>query len=69
LHGIERAETMTVLESIVRLPGASSARQNANAGGDDEKAARILGVSLGAVRLAKRRHLDAATIGPRKKAT
>jgi hypothetical protein len=37
------------------------------AGGDDEKAARILGVSLGAARLAKRRHLDAA-IGRRKKA-
>jgi hypothetical protein len=28
------------------------------AGGDDEKAARILGVSLGSARLAKKRHLD-----------
>jgi hypothetical protein len=31
------------------------------AGGDDERAARILGVSLGSARLAKRRHLDATT--------
>jgi len=30
------------------------------AGGDDEQAARILGVSLGSARLAKRRHLDGA---------
>ena len=30
------------------------------AGGDDEKAARILGVSLGSARLAKKRHLRAA---------
>jgi len=37
----------------------------ARAGGD-EKAARILGVSLGSARLAKKRHLDTATIGPRK---
>jgi hypothetical protein len=36
--------------------------------GDHEQAARILGVSLGAARLAKKRHLDAAeTIGPRQK--
>src|SRR5258705_12744226 len=33
-------------------------------GGDNEKAARILGVSLGSARLAKKRHLD-ATICPR----
>ena len=30
------------------------------AGGDDEQAARILGVSIGSARLAKRRYLDAA---------
>jgi hypothetical protein len=30
----------------------------AQGGGDDEKAARILGVTLGSARLAKRRHLD-----------
>ena len=41
----------------------------ARAGGDDEKAARILGVSLGSARLAKRRHLDAATTNHRKKAS
>jgi hypothetical protein len=39
------------------------------AGGDDERAARVLRVSLGSARLAKKRHLDAATIGPRKKAS
>ena len=32
------------------------------AGGDDEKAARILGVTIGSARLAKRRHLDAPEI-------
>jgi hypothetical protein len=39
------------------------------AGGDDEKAARILGVSLGSARLAKRRHLDPAAISRRKHAS
>ena len=38
------------------------------AGGDDEKAARILGVSLGSARLAKKRHLDAATASCEKAA-
>jgi hypothetical protein len=39
------------------------------AGRDDEKAARILGVSLGSARLAKKRHLGAAaTVGRRSKA-
>ncbi|MFZ0853581.1 MAG: hypothetical protein WAO08_30845 [Hyphomicrobiaceae bacterium] len=41
----------------------------ARAGGDDEQAARILGVSLGSARLAKKRHLGSAAIGPRKKAS
>jgi hypothetical protein len=41
----------------------------AMARGDDEKAARILGVSLGAARLARRRHLDVPATGPRKKAS
>ena len=39
---------------------AKLANAYARAGGDDEKAARILGVSLGSARLAKKRHLDAA---------
>ena len=38
------------------------------AGGDDELATRILGVSVGSARLAKRRHLDAASIGRCRKA-
>jgi hypothetical protein len=38
------------------------------AGGDDEKAARILGVTVGLARLAKRRHLGAAATDHRKKA-
>ena len=33
----------------------------ARVGSDDEKAARILGVTIGSARLAKRRHLDPAT--------
>jgi hypothetical protein len=39
---------------------AKLANAYARAGGDDEKAARILGVSLGSARLAKKRHLTAA---------
>src|SRR5262245_38143185 len=38
------------------------------ASGDDEKAARILGVSLGSARLAKRRHLNGASTGHHWKA-
>ena len=41
----------------------------ARAGGDDEKAARLLGVTLGSARLAKRRHLGAAITDHRKKAS
>ena len=48
---------------------ARLARAYTLACGDDEKAARIRGVSLGSARLAKRRHLDAAIAGPRKKAS
>jgi hypothetical protein len=47
---------------------AKLAAAYAKAGGDDERAARMLRVSLGSARLAKKRHLNAATIGPRKKA-
>jgi hypothetical protein len=39
------------------------------AGGDDEKAARILGVTIGSARLAKRRHLDAPSRDQRRKAS
>ena len=39
------------------------------AGGDNEKAARILGVTVGSARLAKRRHLDASEIDHRQKAS
>jgi len=38
----------------------------AMAGDDDEKAARILGVSLGSARLAKKRHLAGSTAGRRR---
>ena len=47
---------------------AKLAAAYATAGGDDEKAARILGVSLGAARLAKRRYLDGASTGHHQKA-
>ena len=40
----------------------------ARSGGDDEKAARILGVTPGSARLAKKRHLGAAGTGRRQKA-
>jgi len=39
------------------------------AGGDNEKAARILGVTVGSARLAKRRHLDAPATDHRQKAS
>ena len=48
---------------------AKLAAAYATADGDDERAARMLRVSLGSARLAKQRHLDAATIGPREKAS
>ena len=38
---------------------AKLANAYVRSGGDDEKAARILGVTVGSARLAKRRHLDA----------
>lgn len=40
---------------------AKLANAYARAGGDDEKVARMLGVSLGSARLAKRRHLGPGT--------
>jgi hypothetical protein len=48
---------------------ARLANAYAVAGGDHEKAARILGVSLGSARLAKKRYLDAAAIDRRQKAS
>ena len=48
---------------------AKLAAAYAAAGGDDERAARMLRVSLGSARLAKKWHLDSATIGPRKEAS
>ena len=48
---------------------AKLAAAYAATGGDDEKAARMLRVSLGSARLAKKRHLGSAVIGPRKKAS
>ena len=48
---------------------AKLANAYAGAGGDDEKAARILGVTLGSARLAKRRHLSAEANNNREKAS
>jgi hypothetical protein len=48
---------------------AKLANAYARAGGNDEKAARILGVTLGSARLAKRRHLDAPATGHRQEAS
>jgi hypothetical protein len=48
---------------------AKLANAYARAGGDDENTARILGVSLGSPRLAKRRHLGAAATNHRRKAS
>ena len=48
---------------------AKLANAYVRAGGDDEKAARILGVTVGSARLAKRRHLDAPATDHRQKAS
>ena len=48
---------------------AKLANAYVRAGGDDEKAARILGVTVGSARLAKRRHLGAAATDHREKAS
>ena len=48
---------------------AKLANAYAQTGGDDEKAARILGVTVGSARLAKRRHLGAPATDHRKKAS
>ena len=48
---------------------AKLANAYVRAGGDDEKAARILGVTVGSARLAKRRHLDTPAADQRQKAS
>ena len=48
---------------------AKLANAYVRAGGDDEKAARILGVTVGSARLAKRRYLGAAATDHREKAS
>ena len=62
----KRAQKVNWGDAMMR---AKLANAYARAGGDHEQAARILAVSLGAARLAKRRHLDAAPIGRRQKAS
>jgi hypothetical protein len=62
----KRTEKVNWRDATMRAKlGAAYAR----AGGDDETAARLLGVTRGAARLAKTRYLDTATIGLRKKAS
>ena len=48
---------------------AKLANAYARAGGDDEMAARILGVTVGSARLAKRRHLGVAATDDCRKAS
>jgi len=48
---------------------AKLANAYVRAGGDDEKAARILGVTVGSARPAKRRRLDAPAVDQRQKAS
>src|SRR5262245_2533439 len=56
----KRAQKANWSDPVMR---AKLADAYAVAGGDDETAARILGVSLGSARLAKKRHLDPAAKG------
>jgi hypothetical protein len=53
----KRAQKVSWGDPVMR---AKLANAYARAGGDDEKAARILGVTVGSARLAKRRHLGVA---------
>jgi hypothetical protein len=53
----KRAEKVDWSDPVMR---ANLADAYARVGGDDEKAARILGVTLGSARLAKKRHLGPA---------
>ena len=48
---------------------AKLANAYARARGDDEKAARILGVTVGSARLAKKRYLDSTATDRRQKAS
>ena len=48
---------------------AKLANAYVRAAGDDERAARILGVTVGSARLAKRRHLDTPAADQRQKAS
>ena len=62
---VRRAEKVNWSDPAMRTKLADA---YSRAGGDDEKPARILRVSLGFARLAKRRHLDSAAIGLRQSA-
>jgi hypothetical protein len=62
----KRAQKVNWGDPVMR---AKLANVYAQTGGDDEKTARILGVTVGSARLAKRRHLDAAATDHRKKAS
>jgi hypothetical protein len=62
----KRAQKVCWGDPVMR---AKLANAYGRAGGDDEKAARILGVTVGSARLAKRRHLGAAATDHRKKAS
>jgi hypothetical protein len=53
----KRAEKVNRSDPVMRSKLADA---YARVGGDDEKAARILGVTLGSARLAKKRHLGPA---------
>ena len=62
----KRAEKVNWSDPVMRTKLADA---YARVGGDDEKAARILGVTIGSARLAKKRHLDPAhAIKPEKPA-
>ena len=55
----KRAEKVDWSDPVMRTKLADA---YARVGGDDEKAARILGVTVGSARLAKRRYLDPAHV-------
>src|SRR5262245_45504269 len=57
---VNRAQKANWSDPAMRARLAAAYSQ---AGGDDEKAARILGVTLGSARLAKKRHLAGSTAG------
>jgi hypothetical protein len=68
-NGLAPERRQSVMRAHAKAEALCESKARHPLGGDDEKAARILRVSPGSARLAKRRHLDVAGIGHRQNAS